>query len=116
LVRIIAEISGGEYFLPLMSTRASPFSPAHHLVRDHLHFFGHFVIAPAHEALDRENRVLRIGDGLPLGDLPDQPFSALGEGHDGRSGAIAFLIRNDGRLARLPSRRPRSSWCPGRFL
>ena len=27
LVRIIAEISGGEYFLPLMSTRASPFSP-----------------------------------------------------------------------------------------
>jgi len=27
LVRIIAEISGGEYFLPLISTRASPLSP-----------------------------------------------------------------------------------------
>src|ERR1017187_1109709 len=27
LVRIMAEISGGEFFLPLMSTRASPLSP-----------------------------------------------------------------------------------------
>ena len=46
---------------------------ADHLVGDHLHLFADFVVAPSHEALDRENRVLGVGDGLALGDLPDQP-------------------------------------------
>ena len=98
LARIIAEISGGEYFLPLISTRASFDVAAHHLVGDHLHLFGDFVVAPPHEALDRKNRVLGVGDGLPLGDLADQPLPALGERHDGRRGAVAFLVGNDGRL------------------
>src|ERR1035438_4677450 len=56
------------------------------------------LIAPSHESLDRENRVLGIGDGLPLGDLPDQPFPALGERHNGWRSAVAFLVGNYGRL------------------
>ena len=52
---------------------------ADHLIRDHLHFFADFVVAPAHEALDGEDGVLRIGDGLALGHLADQPLPALGE-------------------------------------
>ena len=48
-------------------------------VRHHLHLFADFVVAPAHEALDREHRVLGIGDCLTLGDLTDEAFAALGE-------------------------------------
>jgi hypothetical protein len=41
----------------------------------------------AHETLDRENRVGRVGDGLAFGGLADQTLAILGEGHDGRGGA-----------------------------
>ncbi len=46
----------------------------------------------ADEAFDRKNRVLRVGDGLPLGDLSHQPLAAFGDGHHGRGGAAAFRI------------------------
>ena len=40
----------------------------------------------AHEALDGEDRVLRVGDGLALGDLPHHPFSRLRvHSHHGRA-------------------------------
>src|SRR5438034_9709021 len=42
------------------------------LVGNALRFLGHFVQPPAHETLDREHRVLGVGDGLPLGDLADR--------------------------------------------
>ena len=71
------------------------------LVGDHLHFFADFVVAPPHEALDGENGVLRVGDGLALGHLADQPLAALGEGHDRRRGAGSFLVGDDRGLAGL---------------
>ena len=77
---------------------------ADHLVGHHLHFFGDFVIAPAHEALDRKNRVLGIGDGLALRDLPHQPLTTLGERHHGRCRAVTFLVGNYGRLSALHHR------------
>ena len=58
-----------------------------------------FVEAAAHEALDREDRVLRVGDGLPLGDLPDQPLAGLGERDDRRRQPPAFRIGDDDGLA-----------------
>jgi hypothetical protein len=48
-----------------------------HLEGHHLHLVAHFVVAAAHEALDGENGVLRVGDGLALGHLPHQPLAAL---------------------------------------
>src|ERR1019366_8149097 len=72
---------------------------ADRLVGDHLHFFVDFVEAAPHETFDGENRVLGVGDRLAFRHLPDQPLPALGERHNGRSGALAFLIRNDRRLA-----------------
>src|ERR1019366_5198310 len=73
---------------------------AHRLVRNHLHFFVDFVEAAPHETFDGENRVLGVGDRLPFGHLPHQALSTLGERHNGRSGALAFLI---GDYRRLPS-------------
>ena len=66
-----------------------------HFVWDHLHFFCHFVEAPSHEALDRINRVLGIGDGLSLGHLSYQPLAGLGEADDRRSGPSPFFVRYD---------------------
>jgi len=41
------------------------------LVRHHFHFFADFVEPAPHEPLDRVDRVLGVGDGLPFRDLPD---------------------------------------------
>ena len=56
-------------------------------------------MAPAHEALDREDGVLGIGDRLALGDLADEPLAALGERHDRRREPAAFGVGDDDRLA-----------------
>ena len=69
------------------------------LIRDHLHLFTDFLVPASHEALNGKNGILGIGDGLPLGDLTDQPFAAFGESHDRRRGPIPFLVGNDRRLA-----------------
>ena len=53
----------------------------------------------ADQPLDREDRVLRIGDGLALGNLAHQPLTRLGERHHRRRGATAFRIRDHHRLA-----------------
>jgi hypothetical protein len=71
------------------------------LVRDQLGvFLGDRIVEPAaDEALHRENRVVGIGDRLPLCRLADQAFAVLGEGHDRWSGPRAFRILDDLRLA-----------------
>jgi hypothetical protein len=62
------------------------------------------VIGPAHEPLDREDRVGGVRDGLPLGHLPDQPFPLLGErNHRGRR-APSLRVGNDDGLAALHHR------------
>ncbi len=72
--------------------------PGDHFVRNQLHLLAHFIEAPSHEALDRINRVLRIGDGLALRHLPHQPLAALGEADYRRSRPPTFLVRDDDRL------------------
>ena len=72
---------------------------AHDAIRHHLHLFVHFIELASHEALDREDRVLRVGHRLPLGDLPDQPLAGLGERHDRRRQPAAFRVGDDGGLA-----------------
>ena len=70
----------------------------HHLVRHHLHLFIDLVVLAAHEALDGEHRVLRVGDRLTLGDLPHQTLARLGECHDGRSEPIALRVGHNDRF------------------
>ena len=48
------------------------------------------VPATTHEALDGEDGVAGICDGLALGQLPDQPLAGLGEGDDARDGPTAL--------------------------
>jgi hypothetical protein len=69
------------------------------LVRDDGLLLAHLGLLAAHEALDGEDGVLRVRDGLPLGDGADEPLAALGEGDDGRGGATTLRVLDDGRLA-----------------
>ena len=71
------------------------------LVRDDRLLLAHLGLLAAHEALDREDGVLRIGDGLALGDGADEAVAVLREGDDGRGGAPALDVLDDGRLAAL---------------
>ena len=49
----------------------------------------------ADQPLDGEEGAVRIGDGLALGDLADQPLAAVGEGHHRGGGAVAFDVIDD---------------------
>src|SRR5437868_5683859 len=69
------------------------------LVGDDLHLLRDLVELPAHEALDREDRVLRVGDLLPPRRGADEPLTVLRERDDGRRRAAALGVRDDGRLA-----------------
>ena len=55
------------------------------------------VEAPADQALDGKEGVFRIGDGLALGGLADQPLAGVGEGDHGgrRARALAVLDHLD---------------------
>jgi hypothetical protein len=61
----------------------------------------HLVELAPHEALDREDGVLRVGDLLPPGRSADEPLAVLGERDDGRRRAAALGVGDDGRLAAL---------------
>ena len=75
-----------------------------HLEGHHLHLVAHFVVAAAHEALDGEDGVLGVGDGLPLGDLAHQPLAALREADNGGGSTRTFFIWNDFWFAALEDR------------
>jgi len=64
------------------------------LVRHHVDVALHhvFVIAPADQALDGEQGVLGVGDGLALGGLPHQDLAVAAEGHHGGGGTRALLV------------------------
>ena len=74
---------------------------ADYFVGHHLHFFADFVVAPAHETLDRVNGVFGIGDRLPLGHLANQALPGLGDADDRRGSSAAFLVGDDDRFAAL---------------
>jgi len=55
----------------------------------------------ADEALDGEERVLRVHDGLALGDLSHESVPGLGVRHDGGRGPRPLRVGDDRRLAAL---------------
>ena len=90
LRRIFAEISGGVNSLSPTLDLHVVFRPADDFVGDHLLFAGDFVVATAHEPLDRVDRPLGIGDRLPPRGLADQDVALVGERDHARREAIAF--------------------------
>ena len=85
----MAEISGGVFSLPSILATAMSRLLGGHFVGDFADFIGDFAVAAAHEALDRIDRVLRVGDGLALGGLADEALAVFGEGdHRGRGAAL----------------------------
>ena len=65
------------------------------------HLVGEF--APD-QALDRRDRVLRVGDGLALGGLAHQHLAVLGEGNDRRRRPVTFAVLDNLRLAAFHDR------------
>ena len=90
-----ALICDGAYFLPRLSTQASPLSPAMILYGTRSMSFLHHRIgeAAADQALDRKERVLGVGHRLAFRRLADQALARLGEcNHRGRRAhALAIL-------------------------
>jgi len=74
------------------------------LVRDQLALLADLGGLAAHEALDGEDGVLRVGDGLPAGHLADQTLSVLGERHHRRRRAPALRAGDYDRFAALHDR------------
>ena len=75
-----------------------------HFEGHHLHFVADFVVAAAHKTLDGEDGVLRVGDGLALGHLANQPLTALGKRNNRGRGARALFIWNHFGLSALENR------------
>ena len=71
------------------------------LVGDDRLLLAHLGLLAAHEALDREDRVLRVGDRLALGDRADEALAGGRERDHGRGRAAALGVLDDGRLATL---------------
>ena len=74
------------------------------LVGNALGLFGHLGDPAAHEPLDREDGVLRIGDCLTLGDLTDEPLAVLREPDDRRRRPTAFGVGDDDGIAAFHDR------------
>ena len=72
-----------------------------HGVRNGLQLRADLVVATAHEALDREDGVLRVGDSLVLCCLADDAVSVRTEAHNGRRCTVALGVNDNGRLAAL---------------
>ena len=69
------------------------------LVRDDRLLLAHLGLLAAHEALDGEDRVLRVRHGLALGDGADEALARLREGDDRRGRATALGVLDDRGLA-----------------
>ncbi len=87
--------------LALDLDRGEIVGPRDDLVGHALDLLGHFVHAAAHEALDGEHGILRVGDGLALRHLTDQPLTILGKCHHGGRHPPPLGVGNDDGVAAL---------------
>jgi hypothetical protein len=71
------------------------------LVGDDRHLLRDLVRLASHEALDREDRVLRVRHLLALRGRADEPLTVVRERDHGRRRAAALGVRDHGRLAAL---------------
>ena len=71
------------------------------LIRHGLDLGGALGVLAAHEALDGEHGVLGVGDSLVLSGLTHDAVAVGTEAHDGRGGAIALGVHDNGRRTAL---------------
>ncbi len=72
------------------------FSPTDNLVGDDLFLARDFIVPSAHEALDRVDGPLGIGNCLaPQANRRPADVTLVGERHDARGEPVSFLIGND---------------------
>jgi hypothetical protein len=95
---------GGRVALPGDLDGRDIVRPRDDLVRHALRLFLDLAHLAAHEPLDGKHRVGGVGDGLALGDLPDEALTVLGECHDGRSHPPTLGVRDDDRIATFHDR------------
>ena len=80
----------------------------------HQHLCGNLLRSPllavdfngpvgAHVALDGADGAVDVGHSLTLGNFADEDFTGLAERHDGRRGASAFSVHDNGGLATFKS-------------
>ena len=81
--------------------------PGHYRIRHPAGLLRNFVHPAAHEPLDGKDRVLGIGDGLPLRHLPHQTLAIFGEGHYRRRGPTSLGVRDHHRVPTLHDRHDR---------
>ena len=74
------------------------------LIRNALDLVLDLAHLAAHEALDGKDRVLRVGDGLTLGDLTDETLAVLREADDRWGRATALGVGDDDRVAAFHDR------------
>ncbi len=77
------------------------------LVGDDRLLLAHLGLLAAHEALDREDRVGGVRDGLALGDGADEALARSGERDDGRRRATTLGVLDHRRLAAFEDRHAR---------
>ena len=83
---------------------ATSLPPATTLYGTRFDLVRHLAHLAAHEPLDREDGVLRVGDRLTLGDLADESLAVLREADDGRGRPTAFGVGDDDRVAAFHDR------------
>ena len=83
------------------------FGTADHLVGNDLLLASHLVVAASHEPLDRIDRPLGVGDGLPPGGVAHERLPLIVKGHHARREAIALLVRDHLGLLALHDRHHR---------
>ena len=71
---------------------------AYHFIRHACDFFLHLVVGFAHEALDRIDGALGVGDGLALGGVAHLTLAFVHKCHNGGRGALAFAVGDDNRF------------------
>ena len=71
------------------------------LVRHRLDLGANLAVLTAHETLDGEDGVLGVGDSLVLCGLANNAVAVGAEAHNGRRGAVALGVNNNGGVATL---------------
>ena len=69
------------------------------LVRHRLDLGANLAVLAAHEALDGEDGVLGVGDRLVLCGLAHNAVAVGAEAHNGRRGAVALGVNDNGGVA-----------------
>src|SRR5689334_2283478 len=92
---------GSRVALALNLNRVEPVGPLGDRVGNALDLLRHFGHATTHDALDGEDRVLGIRDGLALGDLANETLAVLGEADYRWRSPAALGVGDHHRIAAL---------------